>query len=239
MPTLLISDLHLDSERPEMIEAFERLLAGPARSAARLYILGDLFEAWIGDDEDSELADRVASALASVAAAGVSTAFQHGNRDFLVGPTYAARCGMRLLAEAAVESIEGIPTLLLHGDTLCLDDTDYLSFRERVRSASWQAGFLATPIAARRAFAAQARAESTRHTAGVAPVLMDVAPRAVRAEMRAYGVHRLVHGHTHRPALHTFECEGMRHERCVLPDWYQAPAGLWIAPDRVWFEHFR
>jgi len=239
MPTLLISDLHLDAERPEMIDAFERLLSGPARSAQRLYILGDLFEAWIGDDEDSELADRVAGALASVAAAGVSVAFQHGNRDFLVGPTFAARCGMRLLAEAAVEAIEGIPTLLLHGDTLCLEDTDYLSFRQRVRSANWQAGFLAMPIAARRAFAAQARAESARHTAGAAPVLMDVAPRAVRAEMHAHGVHRLIHGHTHRSALHVFECEGIRHERGVLPDWYHVPAGLWVAHDRVWFEHFR
>lgn len=238
MPTLLISDLHLDPARPGMLEAFERLLAGPARSASELYVLGDLFEAWIGDDEDSDLADRVAVALSALAAAGVAVAFQHGNRDFLLGTRYAARCGMRLLPETAVETIEGVPTLLLHGDTLCLDDTAYLAFRERVRSIAWQTGFLAAPIADRRAFAAQARAESARHTAGVAPVLMDVAPRAVRAEMGAHSVHRLVHGHTHRPSLHAFEHEGALFERCVLPDWYDAPAGLWIAADRLWFERF-
>jgi len=236
--TLLISDLHLEPSRPEMLAAFERLLAGPARNAEALYILGDLFEAWIGDDEDAEIAGRVAEALSEFAASGIPVAFQHGNRDFLLGRRYAARCGMRLLPEAAVEPIGGVATLLLHGDTLCLDDTAYLAFRERVRSAAWQSAFLAAPLAERRAFAAQARAESARHTAGTAPVLMDVSPRAVVDAMAGHGVTRMVHGHTHRPGLHVFARNGLQHERCVLPDWYDAPAGLWIASDRTWFARF-
>lgn len=238
MATLLISDLHLDATRPGMVAAFERLLAGPARTAQGLYILGDLFEAWIGDDEDTEIARRVADALSALTASGTPVGFQHGNRDFLLGPRYAAQCGMRLLPETAVEMIEGVPTLLLHGDSLCLDDTAYLAFRERVRSAAWQAAFLAAPIAERRAFAAQARAESARHTSGTAPVLMDVAERAVWDAMGVNGVRRLVHGHTHRPALHGFARGDALHERCVLPDWYESAAGLWIAADRVWFERF-
>jgi UDP-2,3-diacylglucosamine hydrolase len=238
MATLLISDLHLDPSRSAALEAFERLCAGPAREVSDLYILGDLFEAWIGDDEDSPLADRVTAALAALSSSGVRIAFQHGNRDFLLGKRFAARCGMRLLPEAAVERIEGQPTLLLHGDTLCLDDTAYLAFRAQVRDAAWQSAFLARPLAERRAFAAAARAESARHTAGTAPVLMDVAPRAVVDALRVHRVWRMVHGHTHRPAQHAFGLDGLPAERCVLPDWYDSAAGLRADGDDLRFVGF-
>jgi UDP-2,3-diacylglucosamine hydrolase len=236
--TLLISDLHLEPSRPGMLEAFERLLAGPARTAEQVYILGDLFEAWVGDDDDEPLADRVALALRGLADTGTDIAFQHGNRDFLLGAAYAMRCGMRLLPEVAVEPIEGLPTLLLHGDTLCLDDTAYLAFRAQVRSPAWQIAFLARPLVERRAFAAAARAESARHTAGLAPVLTDVSPAAAVEAMRHHGVTRLIHGHTHRPALHVVADRGGVLQRCVLPDWYGVAAGLWLRGFEIEFQRF-
>lgn len=233
MATLLISDLHLDPSRPAMVEAFEHLLAGPARDADALYILGDLFEAWIGDDDDCELAGRVAVAIRRLADSGVPVAFQHGNRDFLLGPAYAARCGMRLLPEARVERIGGRDTLLMHGDSLCVDDLPYQAFRAQVRAPAWQAAFLGQPLAARRAFADAARAESARHTRGTAPVLMDVSQAAVAETLRRHGVDRMIHGHTHRPAIHAFAHDGGAAERIVLPDWYEQPAGLWVDPSGV------
>ena len=238
MATLLISDLHLDPARPAMLDAFERLLAGPARDAEALYILGDLFEAWVGDDEDVDLADRAAVAIRGLSDCGVPVAFQHGNRDFLLGDGFAARCGMRLLREVAVETIAGQPTLLLHGDSLCVDDVAYLAFRRQVRDPAWQRQFLARPLAERRAFAAAARAESARHTAGTAPVLMDVSSEAVRTALRDAGVARVVHGHTHRPALHAFDLDGSTATRCVLPDWYDAAAGVWIDESGPRFSSF-
>jgi UDP-2,3-diacylglucosamine hydrolase len=236
--SLFVSDLHLDDARPGMVEAFVAFCAGPAREARALYILGDLFEAWIGDDDDSPLAARVAKALRQVADAGVDVAFQHGNRDFLLGEAYAARCGMRLLPEHVVERIEGIDTLLLHGDTLCLHDTAYARFRAQVRDPAWQAGFLSQPLAARRAFAAGARAESARHTAGTSPVLMDVDPAAVAALFSTNPrAPRMIHGHTHRPAIHTATVGGVVVERIVLADWYAS--SRWMraeAQDLDWRE---
>lgn len=226
MATLLISDLHLDAARPAMVDALEAFLHGPARSAQRLYILGDLFEAWVGDDDESPLALRVARALAAIAEHGVDCAFQHGNRDFLLGEAYAARARIRLLDPMVVEAIEGTPTLLMHGDTLCTHDTPYLRFRAQVRDPAWQASFLAQPLTARVAFAAQARAESARHTANAAPVLMDVTPDAVVEQMRAHGVRRLIHGHTHRPGIHAFALDGEYAERFVLADWYDCASYL-------------
>jgi UDP-2,3-diacylglucosamine hydrolase len=226
MATLLISDLHLDEARPQMLAAFERLLLGPARGVERLYILGDLFEAWVGDDDDSSLATRVAGALAQLTASGVDCAFQHGNRDFLVGAEYAARCGMRLLDEQVVEVIEGVSTLLLHGDTLCTGDTGYLAFRAQVRTPQWRRQFLAQGLAARRTFAAAARAQSAEHTGSTAPILMDVTREAVDAALRTHGVRRMIHGHTHRPAMHAFDLDGDDALRVVLGDWYGTASGL-------------
>ncbi|MHB8446656.1 MAG: UDP-2,3-diacylglucosamine diphosphatase [Rudaea sp.] len=220
MPTLFISDLHLDEARPRLIAAFEEFLAGQARAAQALYVLGDLFESYIGDDDDAPLNARVAQATCKLRDTGVPVFFMHGNRDFLLGPNYAERAGMTLLADPTVIELTGERVLLMHGDTLCTDDAEYLQFRALVRNPAWQRTFLAKPLAERRAFAAQARGESRRHTANAKPEIMDVNQAAVEAAMRAHGVRRLIHGHTHRPATHHFDVDGRKAERIVLGDWY-------------------
>lgn len=214
-----------------MVDAFEHLLARLPRRCTSLFILGDLFEAWVGDDDDSELATRVSVALAGLTRAGVRCLFQHGNRDFLLGERYAARAGLELLPESVVLEIAGMPTLLMHGDTLCTEDHAYLAFRKQTRDAAWQRAFLVQPLSERREFAHAARVESTRHTRSAAPVLMDVTPSAVSHSLRASGVRRLIHGHTHRPAIHSFELDGEAAERIVLGDWYATPSLLVVTSD--------
>lgn len=221
MTTLFISDLHLDDSRPQIVDAFEKLLAGEARHTDALYILGDLFESFIGDDDDAPLNARVARATRSLRDAGVPVYFMPGNRDFLLGPDYAERAGMNLLADPTVIELSGERVLLMHGDTLCTDDVAYLKFRALVHDPDWQHGFLAKPLAERRAFAAQARGESRKQTAMKPAEIMDVNQIAVVSAMRQYGVRRLIHGHTHRPATHRFDADGMKAERIVLGDWYE------------------
>lgn len=229
MAILLASDLHLDPAHPAPVEAFLRFLAGPAREARALYLLGDLFEAWVGDDDDDPMVERVAGGLSALREAGVPIFLQHGNRDFLLGADYAARCGMDLLDEAEVRDLGGIPTLLMHGDQLCTRDLAYQAFRRQAREAEWQRQLLSQPLAARRALAAKARADSRAHTAGTAADIMDVDPDALRAALAAHGVRRLIHGHTHRPAIHRFATVDGDAERIVLPDWH-ARAG-WAIVD--------
>ena len=226
MSTLFISDLHLDESRPQLVDAFEELLATQAKNVDALYILGDLFESYIGDDDDAALNARVARATRTLRDAGVPVFFMHGNRDFLLGPDYAARAGMTLLEDPAVIELAGERVLLMHGDTLCTDDVEYLKFRTLVRDPNWQRAFLAKPLAERRAFAAQARGESRRHTANAKPEIMDVNQIAVEAALRTHGVRRLIHGHTHRPATHRFDVDGMKAERIVLGDWYEQASSL-------------
>ena len=226
MSILFISDLHLDESRPQLVDAFEELLATQAKNVDALYILGDLFESYIGDDDDAALNARVARATRTLRDAGVPVFFMHGNRDFLLGPDYAARAGMTLLEDPAVIELAGERVLLMHGDTLCTDDVEYLKFRTLVRDPNWQRAFLAKPLAERRAFAAQARGESRRHTANAKPEIMDVNQIAVEAALRTHGVRRLIHGHTHRPATHRFDVDGMKAERIVLGDWYEQASSL-------------
>ena len=229
MTTLFISDLHLDDSRPQIVGAFENLLAGEARHADALYILGDLFESYIGDDDDAPLNARVARATRGLRDAGVPVYFMAGNRDFLLGPDYAERAGMSLLADPTVVELSGERVLLMHGDTLCTDDAAYLKFRALVHDPDWQRGFLGKPLAERRAFAAQARRESREHTASAKAEIMDVNQAAVEAAMRAHGVRRLIHGHTHRPATHHFDLDGTQAERVVLGDWYEQASALRMA----------
>jgi UDP-2,3-diacylglucosamine hydrolase len=229
MTTLFISDLHLDNVRPQIIDLFEGFLAGEARQADALYVLGDLFEAWVGDDDDSALATRVARALRGLADSGVPVHFIAGNRDFLLGPAYAERSGMRLLDDGSVVDLYGTPTLLMHGDTLCTDDVEYQAFRAQVRNPEWQSQFLALPLAERRAFAAHARDASRAHTGSTAMEIMDVNKEAVADAMRSAGVHRLIHGHTHRPATHPFRLDDQHAERIVLGDWYEQGSVLRVA----------
>ena len=226
MTTLFISDLHLDESRPHIVELFTNFLEQDARCADALYILGDLFESWIGDDDDSALSLRVATATKGLRDSGVPVYFMHGNRDFLISVDYAARAGMTLLADPIIVELTGERTLLMHGDTLCTDDVDYQKFRTLVRDPKWQAQFLAKSLAERRAFAAQARGESRKHTAAAKPEIMDVNPAAVEAVMREYGVRRLIHGHTHRPATHCLNLDGQVAERVVLGDWYEQSSVL-------------
>ena len=233
MTTLFVSDLHLDPSRPAITELFGRFLDGEARRADALYILGDLFEAWVGDDDPSEAGTFVAARLKALTDAGVPTYFIRGNRDFLLGDAYAKRAGMTILPDPAVILLQGEPTLILHGDLLCSDDTAYQQFRTQTRDPRWQAQFLAQPLAARLAFAAQARAASKARygelqASGQSETITDVSPATVREWFARYGVRRMIHGHTHRPAIHD---EGGGATRIVLGDWYEQGSVLRASED--------
>lgn len=236
MTTLFISDLHLDASRPAITALFLEFLEGEAREAEALYILGDLFEAWVGDDEDGELADAVRGRLRRLVEAGVALGLMRGNRDFLFGPRFAADCGARLLADPCVLVLAGEPTLLMHGDLLCSDDLAYQSFRRQVREPGWREKFLAQPLDARRAFAEQARMASRGHQQGLAnsgqlEAITDVNPGSVVATMERHGVRRLIHGHTHRPAIHSLQVGGRTAQRIVLGDWYEQGSVLRVSGD--------
>jgi UDP-2,3-diacylglucosamine hydrolase len=226
MATLFVSDLHLDPARPGITRLFGDFLDGDARRADALYILGDLFEAWVGDDDPSATGAFVAGRLAALAAAGVPVHFMHGNRDFLVGGAYAERAGMALRDDPSVVDLYGRRALLMHGDTLCTDDVAYQQFRAQTRDPAWQAQFLAQPLEARLAFARQARAASQAHQgglrdAGTMASITDVAPGAVDAAFRMHDVDLLIHGHPHRPAVHAVDVDGRARTRVVLGDWYE------------------
>ena len=222
MTTLFISDLHLDPERPGITRLFGEFVDGEARRADALYVLGDLFEAWVGDDDPSETGAFVAARLRALADAGVPVFFMRGNRDFLLGADFARRAGVAILPDPAVVDLYGRPTLLMHGDLLCTDDDAYQRFRAQTRDPRWQAQFLAQPLEARLAFARQARAASQAHQSGLQAqgtmeTITDVSPAAVADAFRRYGIDRIIHGHTHRPAVH--EADGRT--RIVLGDWYE------------------
>lgn len=219
---LLIADLHLDPERPRITELFLRFLRDEASASPLLFILGDLFEAWVGDDDDSELAREVADGLHAVAEGGIRVGFIRGNRDFLLGTGYADRAGFEILPDPCVVMLAGEPVLLLHGDLLCLDDVGYQTVRRQVRDPAWQAAMLARPLAERRAFATAARASSIAHQRAMSTLETgDAAARAVEDHFRRYGVARMIHGHTHRPAIHELTVDGKPRQRIVLGDWYE------------------
>ena len=220
--TLFASDLHLDSEAPWAIDAFLAFLEGPARDADSLYLLGDIFEAWVGDDDDDAANARACDGLAKLTRAGTPVFAMHGNRDFLLGESFENLTGVKLLPDPVVVELHGVPTLLSHGDVLCTQDLPYQELRSIVRQPSWQRRFLSLPLSARRALASAARAGSKAHTERQIPVLMDVNPDAVTEALRATGARRLIHGHTHRPAVHQFEVDGVKSERVVLAPWYES-----------------
>ncbi len=235
MTTMFISDLHLDAERPRITALFGQFLDGEAREADALYILGDLFDAWVGDDDPSPAGAFVAGKLRALVDAGVPVYCIRGNRDFLLGVAYAKRTGMSVLPDPAVVMLAGEPTLVLHGDLLCTDDTAYQQFRAQTRDSRWQQHFLSQPLDARLAFAAQARAASKARygelvSAGMAESIGDVAPASVQEWFKRYGVRRMIHGHTHRPAIHD---EGYGRTRIVLGDWYEQGSVLRVNKDGV------
>jgi UDP-2,3-diacylglucosamine hydrolase len=215
---------------------FLQFLRDEARHAEALYILGDLFEAWLGDDADDEVANQVRAALAELVANGVTVSLMRGNRDFLFGPKVAADTGVRLLPDPCVIRLYGQPTLLMHGDLLCSDDRAYLAFRAQVREPAWQAQFLALPLAERASYAAKARAASSERQSGLKEqgeleTITDANTGTVAETMARYGVRRLIHGHTHRPAIHSLRVDDAPAQRIVLGDWYEQGSVLRVSPE--------
>jgi UDP-2,3-diacylglucosamine hydrolase len=220
MTTLFISDLHLDVDRPASIARFLEFMQREARHSSALYILGDLFEAWIGDDDTNPGYAPIIAVLADLKLSGVPCFFMHGNRDFLIGKRFATATGCTLLAENEVVEIEGDRVLLTHGDLLCTDDKPYMALRAVVRDPAWQREFLAKPPAERRRIADDLRSKSQTAIAAKSEEIMDVNQSAVEAAMRRHDVSILLHGHTHRPAVHTFSIDGRDATRIVLGAWY-------------------
>ncbi|MGD2137168.1 MAG: UDP-2,3-diacylglucosamine diphosphatase [Gammaproteobacteria bacterium] len=218
--TLFVSDLHLDPERPATTQLFLEFLGQRACQADALYILGDLFEAWIGDDDDTAMNHAVIRGLRACAESGTPLFVMHGNRDFLLGEEFARQSRCTLLDDPTRIDLYGTPTLLMHGDLLCTDDREYMQFRAMVHDPRWQADMLSRPLAERRQIAADMRRTSREQNSGKPESIMDVNPGAVIDIMTASQVTRLIHGHTHRPAIHDPGIPETRAQRIVLGDWY-------------------
>ncbi|MCS5991954.1 UDP-2,3-diacylglucosamine diphosphatase [Klebsiella variicola subsp. variicola] len=238
MATLFIADLHLQTEEPAITAGFLRFLQGEARQADALYIPGDLFEAWIGDDDPNPLHQQIASAIKAVVDAGVPCYFIHGNRDFLVGQRFARQSGMLLLAEEERLDLYGREVLIMHGDTLCTDDPGYLAFRAKVHTPWIQRLFLALPLLIRRRIAARMRADSKAANSSKSMDTMDVNPQAVVDVMERHHVQWLIHGHTHRPAVHELQANGQPAWRVVLGAWHSEGSMVKVTPDDVELIHF-
>lgn len=226
MAALFVSDVHLSAQRPRIVSAFIDFLNCQARDAEVLYILGDCFDRWLGDDDDTPPHGEVLAALADLTRAGVPVNVLHGNHDFLLGAGFEGRTGCRLLEDPSVVEVYGTPTLLMHGDTLCTDDIEYQKFRAYSRDPAIQATFLKMPLAERAAEADRLRAKSKTHTRLKAEEIMDVSAGAVLEVMRNHGTLHLIHGHTHRPAVHVIEVDGDKAQRIVLADWYEQDSVL-------------
>jgi UDP-2,3-diacylglucosamine hydrolase len=221
-PTLLASDLHLSPERPALAAAFRAFCAGPARDAGAVYLLGDVFDWWVGDDQVRDpFAASAAEAMLALTRSGVPLWVAHGNRDFLLGPGFARATGARFLPEQHVADLAGTPTLLSHGDELCTGDMDYQRFRARMRDPATQRRLLRLPAFVRRAIARHLRKRSQDATALKPDAILDVDERAVAEAFRRFEVARMIHGHTHRPATHRIAVDGRACERIVLPDWVE------------------
>lgn len=228
--TLFISDLHLDPARPAIAAQFERFLEDIAPRSEALYILGDLFEYWVGDDGLAlPFPARIAESLRPLAAR-VPVRFMHGNRDFMVAQGFADATATRIIADPAVIDLYGRPTLLMHGDTLCTDDKPYQAFRAQVRDPAWQRAALARPIAERLAIAQGMRAESEGANQAKAMDIMDVSRDAVERAFEESGCDVMIHGHTHRPGRHQYRVAGRERVRWVLPDWYERGGYLEASP---------
>lgn len=220
----LISDLHLDQTRPDITEALLWFLRQLATQTEHLYILGDLFEAWVGDDAPHPLADQVAAALKALSKKGTAVYLMHGNRDFLIGDDFAARCGASLIEEPVLLDIADRKIALLHGDILCTRDTEYLKFRKMVRNPDWQREFLAMTVEQRLEFARQAREQSRQVTSSADAEIMDVSDTAVNDMFKQLEIDTMIHGHTHRPAIHDLTIDSTvndakTRQRVVLGDW--------------------
>ncbi len=235
MTTLFISDLHLCDERPRTTALFKQFISTTARNAEALYILGDLFEFWIGDDQldHDPLAQIVAQSLASLTLYGTQVFFMHGNRDFLIGNRFADSAGLTLLADPTHLIVDDRSLLLMHGDTLCTDDTGYQVFRRQVREPAWQASILAKPYDERVALAHALRSRSDVEKSMKADSIMDVNQASVAAVLKSSNYPCLIHGHTHRPAHHRHMIDGRLCDRWVLADWHDTGASLVCSAGRL------
>ncbi|HSM31368.1 MAG TPA: UDP-2,3-diacylglucosamine diphosphatase [Woeseiaceae bacterium] len=220
MATLFISDLHLEAARPEIGEQFLDFLDEEAADADALYILGDFFEYWVGDDDPDAYYASIKQSLRAFTDSGVPVYFMHGNRDFMIGDRFAAETGVTILPDPHRSEFYGKPVLLSHGDALCTDDTEYQQMRAMTRNPDWQAMMLEKPVEERIAIAKQARAQSQERNKTLSESIMDVNPDAVRQIIAEHDVEILLHGHTHRPAIHGVDVDDRFAKRVVLGDWY-------------------
>jgi UDP-2,3-diacylglucosamine hydrolase len=222
--TLFISDVHLDLKKPEVIQLFSEFLADRAKFASTVYILGDLFEVWVGDDEDEPVYSSITAELRELRNSGVSVFIMHGNRDFLLGQKFRRASGCQLIPDFTKITVYGKPTLLMHGDTLCSLDMDYQAFRQQVRNPQWQQQFLSYPLEKRRILAQQARQHSIHQTETYDSAMMDVTQESVESAFKTYKVYNLIHGHTHKPACHELMINSRLAHRYVLGDWHEKSA---------------
>ena len=222
MHSIFVSDLHLAPERPQINQVFFAFTRDTAPQADALYILGDLFEYWVGDDDLGDPFNAaIADALRELSGTGTALYFMHGNRDVLVGPAFVSRCGARLLADPTLLDLYGTRTLVMHGDTLCTGDVEYQKFRVYAHDPENQRRFLSQPLPARRQQMLGMRTQSEKSKQSKPADIMDVTPAAVEQALRRHGHPRLIHGHTHRPARHLHVVDGHHCERWVLNDWYE------------------
>ena len=220
MCTFFISDLHLDAARPDIGDQFLAFLKTEATEAEALYVLGDLFEAWVGDDDPNAHYAIIKMAIRALVDSGVPVYFMHGNRDFMIGSKFANETGMKILPDPYAITMYGEKALLSHGDALCTDDIQYQQVRIMTRNPEWQAGILAKPLRDRLAMAEQARHQSLERAINLDSEITDVNADEVKKVMQEYGVDVLLHGHTHRPAIHDIDLDGHKAKRVVLGDWY-------------------
>ncbi len=231
--TYFIADLHLAQNRPDITACFLSFLKNDAPKAQTLYILGDLFEYWIGDDDKNPFVIEVANALKAVSLLGTRIYFIHGNRDFLLGKRYAKACGMQLLPETNLIDLYGKPVLIMHGDTLCTRDVAYQTFRKKSRSWWWQAIVKNLPLFIRKNIAENYRKKSASATALKSQAIMDVTEAEVISELELHKSQLLIHGHTHRPNIHNLQVNNTAAQRIVLGDWYEQGAWLKVTPNSV------
>ncbi|MFT5313099.1 MAG: UDP-2,3-diacylglucosamine hydrolase [Paraglaciecola sp.] len=231
--TYFISDLHLCADRPDITRCLLAFLQDKAPRADALYVLGDLFEMWIGDDDNNVFTMEVAQAFKALADKGVAMYFIHGNRDFLIRSPFAQRAGFTLLAEQCVVDLYGRSTLIMHGDELCIADLEYQQFRKKARGWWWPRLMLSLPLSLRRKIAEKGRKTSQANQQKLSLEIMDVSQSEVVKVMHEHKVTRLIHGHTHRPAIHDLEVDGHQAQRIVLGDWYEQGSILKVTADSV------
>jgi UDP-2,3-diacylglucosamine hydrolase len=230
-----IADLHLSENRPDITACFLTFLEDEAIKAERLYILGDLFEYWVGDDNDDPFVIELANALLQLATTGTKLYFIQGNRDFLLGTKYAKKCGMELMQDIEKITLYQKEYVILHGDTLCVDDIDYQAFRRKSRSWWWQGLIKSLPLRLRKKIAQDYRRKSKNANAMKSQEIMDVNQGEVEAVLKQSQVVTMIHGHTHRPAVHEFKLNGNKATRIVLGDWYEQGAWLKVTPEGYHF----